>query len=64
MKIPFSGQVKKVAEKRRSRPPTPTSDEARIQRELDYHKRIGQRNPRLSKLHKRVSSQKRRSYGR
>ncbi len=39
------------------------SDEARIQREIDYEKRLGKVNPQMKRLRERVKLQKRRSYG-
>jgi len=58
MKIPFLNNRKKKLV-----PIEPTADEARIQRELAYQKRLGATNPRLTRLQKRISAQRRRSYG-
>ena len=62
MKIPFTNKsISRPAMKPRAK--NPSSDTERIQRELDYRKRVGVRNPRIKKLQERARAQNRRTYG-
>lgn len=42
---------------------TPSADQDRLQREMNYRKRLGLPNAKLRKLQQRVRTPRRRSYG-
>lgn len=60
-------KLKKILESQRTRIKTktitPSADQARLQREMDYRKRIGLPNAKLRRLQQRVRTPRRGSYG-
>jgi uncharacterized protein YPO0396 len=61
--IPFINPRKETPSSQKRRGINTNPDQRRIQRELDYDKRIDKPNGRLKRLQDRVKAQKRRSYG-
>lgn len=62
--IPFINPKRDNARPVKRRGINVNPDESRIQREMDYDRRLDKPNGRLRRLENRIKAQKRRSYGR